>query len=80
MTIYWVMYYGAFVRGMWWWIMNPIIIIVILFVGLFLLSAKPRRVGEPQTAEESMSAPILKVNDVRVYYHTGRAPSKRWMG
>jgi peptide/nickel transport system permease protein len=39
MTIYWVQYYGAFVRGMWWWILEPITIIVLVFMGLFFLSA-----------------------------------------
>jgi len=39
MTIFWVQYYGAFVRGMWWWILSPISVIVLLFMGLFLLSA-----------------------------------------
>jgi len=48
MTIYWVMYYGAFVRGMWWWIMNPIVIIVILFVGLFLVSAGLDELANPR--------------------------------
>lgn len=48
MTIYWVMYYGAFVRGMWWWIMNPIVIIVILFIGLFLVSAGLDELANPR--------------------------------
>ncbi len=39
MTIYWVQYYGAFVRGMWWWILAPISVIVLIFMGLFFLSA-----------------------------------------
>jgi peptide/nickel transport system permease protein len=39
MTIYWVQYYGAFVRGIWWWIMEPIAVIVLIFMGLFFLSA-----------------------------------------
>ncbi len=39
MTIYWVQYYGAFVRGMWWWILSPIAVIVLIFMGLFFLSA-----------------------------------------
>jgi peptide/nickel transport system permease protein len=39
MTIYWVQYYGAFVRGMWWWILEPISVIVLIFMGLFFLSA-----------------------------------------
>lgn len=48
MTIYWVMYYAAFVRGMWWWILNPVIIIVILFIGLFLLSAGLDELANPR--------------------------------
>lgn len=48
MTIYWVMYYGAFVRGMWWWIMIPIAIIVILFIGLFLVSAGLDELANPR--------------------------------
>ena len=39
MTIYWVQYYGAFVRGMWWWILEPISVIVLIFMGLFFLSS-----------------------------------------
>ena len=39
MTIYWVQYYGAFVRGLWWWILEPISVIVLIFMGLFFLSA-----------------------------------------
>lgn len=48
MTIYWVMYYAAFVRGMWWWIVTPISIIVILFIGLFLLSAGLDELANPR--------------------------------
>jgi len=39
MTIYWVQYYGAFIRGLWWWILEPISVIVLIFMGLFFLSA-----------------------------------------
>lgn len=39
MTIYWVQYYGAFVRGLWWWILEPVAVIVLIFMGLFFLSA-----------------------------------------
>jgi len=39
MTIYWVQYYGAFVRGLWWWILEPISVIVLIFMGLFFLSS-----------------------------------------
>jgi len=39
MTIYWVQYYGAFIRGLWWWILEPISVIVLIFMGLFFLSS-----------------------------------------
>jgi peptide/nickel transport system permease protein len=38
MTIYWMMLEGAFVRGLWWWVLEPIVVLVTLFVGLYLLS------------------------------------------
>ncbi len=37
MTVYWMMSEGAFIRGMWWWIMGPVVILIVLFVGLYLL-------------------------------------------
>lgn len=37
MTIYWFMAEGAFVRGLWWWVIEPLTVLVILFVGLYLV-------------------------------------------
>lgn len=39
MTVYWMMYYTAFIRGLWWWILAPIAVLIVLFVGLYLVSA-----------------------------------------
>jgi peptide/nickel transport system permease protein len=39
MTIYWVIFYGALLQGMWWWFLPPIIVVVVLFMGLFGLAA-----------------------------------------
>jgi peptide/nickel transport system permease protein len=39
MTIYWVIFYGALLQGMWWWFLPPIIVVILLFMGLFGLSA-----------------------------------------
>jgi peptide/nickel transport system permease protein len=39
MTIYWVIFYGALLQGMWWWFLPPIIVIVMVFMGLFGISA-----------------------------------------
>lgn len=38
MTVYWMMFYSAFLQGLWWWIIPPISVLVILFVGLYLFS------------------------------------------
>ena len=38
MTVYWMLYYTAFMRGLWWWILAPILLLVILFVALYLVS------------------------------------------
>lgn len=38
MTVYWMLYYTAFMRGLWWWILAPIVMLVVLFVSLYLIS------------------------------------------
>jgi len=48
MTIYWVIYYAALLHGMWWWWGPPIAIIVILFTGLFMLTAGLDEVANPR--------------------------------
>ena len=39
MTIYWARLYSAMIRGLWWWWLPPIFVLIVLFVGLFLVSA-----------------------------------------
>lgn len=39
MTIFWSMFYGAILRGLWYWWVPPIIVLIVIFVGLFLTSA-----------------------------------------
>jgi len=48
MTIYWVMYYSAFLRGMWWWGLAPIVVIIFVFVGLFTLAAGLDELANPR--------------------------------
>jgi len=36
--IYWALNYAALYRGIWWWIVPPIIMLVALFVSLYLIS------------------------------------------
>lgn len=39
MTIYWVIFYGALLQGMWWWFLPPIVVVIMVFMGLFGISA-----------------------------------------
>ncbi|HEX5417781.1 MAG TPA: ABC transporter permease [Chloroflexota bacterium] len=48
MTIYWAISFNALLRGLWWWWIVPIIAIVILFMGLFLISAGLDELANPR--------------------------------
>jgi peptide/nickel transport system permease protein len=49
MTLYYVNYYSAFLLGLWWWILEPVAVIVLTLTSLVLISigldeiANPRR-------------------------------------
>lgn len=48
MTIYWLMTDAAFLLGLWWWIVEPITVLVILFVGLYLVTAGLDELANPR--------------------------------
>lgn len=48
MTIYWAITFSAMIRGFWWWWLTPIVAIVLLFLGLFLISAGLDEVANPR--------------------------------
>ena len=48
MTIYWNIYNSSLLKELWWWLTPPIFVIVILFVGLFLISAGLDEVANPR--------------------------------
>jgi peptide/nickel transport system permease protein len=48
MTIYWAIYYSALLRGLWWWWAAPVGVIVILFVGLFMIAAGLDELANPR--------------------------------
>jgi len=48
MTIYWGMYHTAVFRGLWWYWAPPIIILVVLFLGLYLMSAGLDPIANPR--------------------------------
>lgn len=48
MTIYWLMSESAFLLGLWWWILAPTSVLVILFVGLYLLTVGIDELANPR--------------------------------
>lgn len=48
MTIYWATYYSSLLRGLWWWWAAPMAAIVLLFMGLFMLTAGLDEVSNPR--------------------------------
>ena len=48
MTIFWLMRDSAFMLGLWWWILAPISVLVILFVGLYLVTAGLDELANPR--------------------------------
>jgi peptide/nickel transport system permease protein len=53
MTIYWALYYTTVMRGLVWWWLPPIVMIVLIFVGLFSIAAGLDKIINPRlrTAE-----------------------------
>lgn len=48
MTIFWIMRFSAFMLGMWWWILPTVTILIVLFVGLYLINAGFDELANPR--------------------------------
>jgi peptide/nickel transport system permease protein len=48
MTMYWVQFNAALINGWWWWWTAPIVILFILFVGLFMISVGLDEIANPR--------------------------------
>jgi peptide/nickel transport system permease protein len=48
MTIFWIIEFSAFLRGLWWWILPPVAILIVLFVGLYLVNAGLDELANPR--------------------------------
>lgn len=48
MTIYWSQLHSAVIRGLVWWWLSPIVVVVLLFVGLFLTSQGLDELANPR--------------------------------
>ncbi|MDY7106452.1 MAG: ABC transporter permease [Actinomycetota bacterium] len=48
-TIYWANNHSAMVAGTWWWIIVPVALVVITFIGLFLLAVSLNEYIDPRS-------------------------------
>jgi peptide/nickel transport system permease protein len=48
-TLYWANNHSAMVVGVWWWILIPVAIVVLLFIGLFLLAVSLNEYIDPRS-------------------------------
>jgi peptide/nickel transport system permease protein len=48
MTLYWVNYNAAIINGWWWWWIPPIVVIGVVFIGLFLVAIGLDEVANPR--------------------------------
>jgi peptide/nickel transport system permease protein len=48
MTIYWAITFNALLRGLWWWWVTPIVAVMLLFIGLFLISSGLDEIANPR--------------------------------
>ena len=72
--IYWANQHTALVAGIWWWIFFPVLLVVMTFIGLFLLAVSmneyidPRsRLGRTGSDDDAASSPV---EGLRAYYRT----------
>ena len=55
-TLYWANNHSALLVGTWWWIAIPVAIVVLLFVGLFLLAVSLNEYIDPRSRLRRMGA------------------------
>jgi peptide/nickel transport system permease protein len=42
------MEFSAFLQGLWWWILPPVAILIVLFVGLYLVNSGLDELANPR--------------------------------
>jgi len=55
-TLYWANNHSAMIVGVWWWILIPVILIVLMFIGLFLLAVSMNEYIDPRSRLRRMGA------------------------
>ncbi|MFK4811897.1 ABC transporter permease [Devosia neptuniae] len=55
-VLYWANSHSAMMVGVWWWILIPVVLIVITFIGLFLLAMSMNEYIDPRSRLRRMGA------------------------
>lgn len=55
-VLYWANSHSAMVVGVWWWVVIPIVLVVITFLGLFLLAISTNEYIDPRSRLRRMGA------------------------
>jgi peptide/nickel transport system permease protein len=55
-VLYWANSHSAMVVGVWWWIVIPVILIIMTFLGLFLLAMSMNEYIDPRSRLRRMGA------------------------
>ena len=55
-ALYWANNHSAMIVGVWWWILIPVILIVMTFIGLFLLAVSMNEYIDPRSRLRRMGA------------------------
>lgn len=55
-TLYWANNHSAMIVGVWWWILIPVVLIVLMFIGLFLLAVSMNEYIDPRSRLRRMGA------------------------
>ncbi len=54
--IYWANQHTAMVAGIWWWVFFPVVLVIMTFIGLFLLSMSMNEYIDPRSRLSRMGA------------------------
>lgn len=48
MTLYWMRRYGALMKGYWWWIVEPVVMIALIFIAFLMISIGLDELANPR--------------------------------
>ena len=72
--LYWANNHSAMVVGTWWWIAVPVVLVVVTFVGLYLLAVSLNEYIDPRSRLRRMGGAPLVIGTPT----SQPRPARRW--